>query len=213
VSEARVIIVGCGGHARVLMDALSLQGVAVAGLTDADATRHGQRISGFEVLGDDSVLERFAPQSTVLVNGIGSTASMDGRKAVFERLKARGYRFFTVVHPSAVLAQDVVLEEGAQVMAGAVIQTGASVGRNSIVNTGARVDHDCRVGAHVHLAPGVVLSGDVEIGEGSHVGTRAAIVQGIRVGAGCLVAAGAVVVKDVAAGARVAGVPAKDLRR
>ena len=208
-----VIVIGAGGHARVLLDVLARCGVMVAGLTDADASKHGKLLSGFRILGADGVLEKHPPGSTILVNAMGSTESMTTRQAVFERLKAAGYGFLTLAHPSALIAPDVVLGEGVQVMAGAIVQPGARIGANSIVNTGAQVDHDCIIGAHVHLSPGATLSGTVTVGDGSHIGTGATIVQGLRVGRGCLVAAGAVVTRGVADGERVAGVPAQRIRQ
>jgi len=204
-----VILIGAGGHARVLLDALALNQVAVLGLTDADRGKHGQLLEGSRVLGDDSVLERFAPQTTLLVNALGSTDTMRPREQAYERLRALGYRFMTVVHPSAVVAKSAQLGEGVQLMAGAIVQPGASVGDNSLVNTGAQLDHDCVVGRHVHLAPGATLSGAVRVGNASHIGTGATVVQGITIGARCLIAAGAVVTADVADADRVAGVPAR----
>jgi sugar O-acyltransferase (sialic acid O-acetyltransferase NeuD family) len=214
VSTAQaVIVIGAGGHARVLLDTLARCGVMVAGLTDADPAKHGKLLVGVRILGADSILEKHRPGSTILVNAMGSTESMTTRQAIFERLKAAGYGFLAVTHPSAVIAPDAVLGEGVQVMAGAIIQPGAKIGANSILNTGAQVDHDCVIGAHVHLAPGATLSGTVAVGDGTHVGTGATIVQGLRVGRGCLVAAGSVVTKDVADGERVAGVPARRIRK
>jgi UDP-perosamine 4-acetyltransferase len=79
------------------------------------------------------------------------------------------------------------------------------------VNTSSSIDHDCRIGAHVHVAPGVTLSGGVEVGDGTHIGTGACVIQRIRIASHCFVAAGAVVVRDVAMNAKVAGVPAREL--
>lgn len=203
-----VIVIGAGGHARVLLDVLGRCGVAVAGLTDADTGKHGKLLAGVRILGGDKVLDQHPPASTVLVNAMGSTKSMSLRQEVFERLRAGGYGFLTLVHPSAVIAPDAVLGEGVQVMAGAIIQPGAKIGANSILNTGAHVDHDCQIGAHVHLSPGVTLSGTVTVGDGTHIGTAATVVQGLRIGRGCFVAAGAVVTRDLADGERVKGVPA-----
>lgn len=208
----KVIVIGAGGHARVLLDVLERCGVAVAGLTDADAGKHGKLLAGVRILGGDQVLDKYPPASIMLVNAMGSTESMTLRQKVYERLKSGGYRFLTLVHPSAVVAVDVLLGEGVQVMAGAIIQPGVKIGANSILNTGARVDHDCLIGEHVHLSPGVILSGTVKVGDGTHVGTAAVVVQGLRIGRGCLVAAGAVVTKHVADGKRVAGVPARRMR-
>ena len=124
-------------------------------------------------------------------------------------LKILGYDFSTVIHPSAVVTSDVILGEGSQGMSGEVIQPGSHIGCNTIINTRASVDHDCIIGDHVHISPGVTLSGGVDIGAGSHIGTGATLIQGISIGCGCLVAAGAVVVKDITDGEMVRGVPAR----
>ena len=94
-----------------------------------------------------------------------------------------------------------------------MVGTGTRIKDNAIVNTRAVADHDCRIGAHVHLAPGAVLSGGVIVGNGTHVGTGAGVIQGVRIGKGCLVAAGAAVTVDVEDGAAVAGVPARRMNR
>lgn len=206
-----VIVIGGGGHAKVLIEALRRSGIEVLGLTDPDPKGAARRIPGVPVLGDDGALAAHPPGTVELVNGVGSTGDTGPRRAVFERWRERGYGFATVVHPSAVVAPDAALAEGAQVMAGAVIQPGVSVGADAIVNTGAVVDHDCAIGEHAHIAPGAVLSGGVTVGAGAHVGTGAAVVQGVEIGAGAVVAAGAAVVGPVAPGATVAGVPARKI--
>lgn len=201
-----IILIGSGGHALVLLDALLVAGAKVIGLTDADAARRGLTILGHTVLGGDDVLERYPPGSVALANGVGSTASTASRQRIYERLCGAGYAFARVVHPAAVIARSATVESGAQVMAGAVVQAGAHIAENSIVNTGATVDHGCRIGAHVHVAPGVTLSGDVVVGDGSHVGAGATVIQGVRIGRGSIVGAGAVVLGNVPDGAKVLGV-------
>lgn len=195
----------------MLAEALLRSGVRLTGCVAPDAPK--QLPLALPFLGDDRVIATFDPATVMLVNGIGSGGRSDKRKAIFLRFRASGYRFATVVHPSAVLATDVQLAEGAQVMAGAVIQPGCRLGENVIVNTGVLLDHDCEIGAHTHLAPGAVLSGDVRIGAGVFVGTGARVIQGIAIGTGAVVGAGAVVVCDVADDAVVVGVPARRLAR
>ncbi len=208
-----IIILGAGGHAKVLVDALQRGARSVVGLADENPTLCGRRVLGVEVMGGDEFVLRHPPGTVLLANGIGSVDSMRIRAAVYQRFKSRGYAFATVIHPSAVIGGEAVLGEGAQILAGAVIGPSVTIGENSIVNTGASVDHDCRIGAHVHLAPGVVLSGGVTIGDETHVGTGATVIQGVTIGAGCLIAAGAVVIADVHPLARVAGVPARKLEQ
>ncbi|MFA7243562.1 MAG: acetyltransferase [Sulfuricellaceae bacterium] len=204
-----VIILGAGGHAKVLIDALRQQTVELTGIADADPGKKGQLLFDVLVIGDDDEVMNYPAESICLVNGVGSVSVNPQRRQLFEQFKNQGYQFATVVHPSVIMAADVVLSEGAQIMAGAVIQCGCSIGKNSVINTGSIVDHDCYIGDHVHISPGVVLSGGVCVGENSHVGAGATVIQGIRIGSNSLVAAGAVVTKDVPDDAIVMGVPAR----
>lgn len=208
-----IIILGGGGHSKVLVEALLAGSVAIAGIVDPDPALIGCSILGVSVLGGDDEVLRYFHGEVRLVNGLGSTGLPQKRKDIFELFSLQGYIFVTVVHPSAVVASDVHLDEGVQIMAGAVIQPGSRLGRNAIVNTNASVDHDCQIGNHVHLAPGVTLSGEVTIGDSVHIGTGATVIQGIRIGSGSLIAAGAVVINDIPAGSIAMGVPAKVIRK
>lgn len=184
------IIVGAGGHARVLAEILVLLGKRIAGVSDLQSKP--LRMGKLEIpwLGtDEAVMRQYQPDEFVLVNAIGSTGDMGPRRRVYENFKKNGYRFATLVHPSAVVSPNASLGEGVQVMAGAVIQTGVSVGCNSIINTRASVDHDCVIRDHVFVAPGAILCGAVELGEMTHLGPGAVAVQGSKAGRECLIKA------------------------
>lgn len=144
-----------------------------------------------------------------LVNGLGSVMNTALRADIFNKFKNLGYNFRQVVHPSAIIAKDCILGECVQIMAGAVVNTGTNIAANSIINTGAVVDHECIIGSHVHIAPGVTLSGGVLVGDGSHIGAGATVIQGVSIGRNALIGAGAVVLKDVPPNAKVVGVPAR----
>ncbi len=186
-----VVLVGGGGHARVIRDTLEAAGRTLIGVVDRDPA--AIQVSGVNVLGDDSAALALAPESVEMANGVGGIGDTLLRRQVFEKFKAHGFTFATVIHPSAVVALDVQLGEGCQVMAGAVVQTGVVIGRNAIVNTRTCIDHDSRIGDHCHIAPGVILCGNVCVGAGSHIGAGAVIVQGAEIGPDSFVKAGALV--------------------
>lgn len=208
--DAAIIILGAGGHAKVLIDALLASSAVILGIVDPNSALAGTKIIGVPVLGGDNLVNEFPPTEVLLVNGLGSVGLPIIRQQLYDRFKGLGYNFATVVHPSAVIASEVVLGEGVQIMAGVVIQPGCHIGINSIINTRVAVDHDCIIGEHAHIAPGVTMSGGVTVGACSHIGTAATVIQGISIGKGCLIAAGAVVTKDIADGAKVRGVPARE---
>lgn len=191
-----VIVIGAGGHAKVLVDALLAGNVDLIGITDNDPAKVGDRLLGVTVLGSDDVLANYPPNVADLVLGVGSVRVSEIRQKIFAHFKMAGYQFRTIVHPSAVIAREVVLGEGCQVMAGAIIQAGSHLGENILVNTRASIDHDCRIGDHVHLGPGTTLCANVSIGEGCHVGSGATITQGIRLGRNVQVGAGALILRN-----------------
>jgi len=204
-----IIIIGAGGHAKVLIDTLKSQSANIIGITDPDPNKAGKNILGVPVIGDDAVIETYCNDSIELVNGIGMITNGNKRQQVFENFKKRGYSFANVIHHSVVLSSDVELSEGIQIMAGVIVQPGCKIGTNSIINSRASIDHDTIIDSHVHVAPGVTLSGGVQIGSGTLIGTGATIIHGVRIGKNAIIAAGAVVIRDVPDGATVMGVPAK----
>jgi len=209
----KYILIGTGEHARVLADAMRACGLALSAVASPDVPVPGGLLSGLPHLASDEEVLAIGPDGILLVNGIGSIARPHKRRAAYEKFRSAGFRFASVVHPSAVIASYVEIESGAQIMAGAVVQTGARIGGDALLNTGALVDHDCRIGEHVHIAPGACLSGNVSVGNSSHIGIGASVIQGKTIGADVIVAAGAVVISDIPDGATVAGVPARAIQR
>jgi UDP-perosamine 4-acetyltransferase len=204
VSGARLLLLGAGGHARVVRALAAACGLEVAGVCDPALARDGAATwNGLPVLGDDSALEALPPTQTRLLNGLGQMPGSNIRARLHARLAAKGFTFPALAHPAAWVAPGVALGDGVQVMAGAMVQPGCDIGPGTIVNTRAGVDHDCRLGKDVHIAPGATLCGAVAVGDGAFVGAGATVLPGLRLGAGAMVAAGAVVTRDVPDGGRV----------
>lgn len=210
-----VIVIGSGGHAAVVADALLASGKQVIGFTDTDPTRYGQLLCGLPVLGSDHVLQDRDRAALRLANGIGGTGSAESknvRRAVQENLESLGWRFVGVRHPSAIVSRFASVGDGVHLLASCVIQAGAVIGDGCIVNTAAVVEHDATIGRYTHVACGAVLCGAVSIGTGSHIGAGAVVRQGVRLGDEVVVGAGAVVVEDSQCGATLVGVPAREKR-
>lgn len=206
-----VLVLGAGGHAKVVIDALQAAGADILGAVDADPTTDGKNILGVDILGTDAVALDHSPDAVSLVNGVGSTTASSPRQDLYRRFVDAGYAFATVIHPSAVIGGEVEKADAVQIMAGAVIQPGCRIGANAIINTRASIDHDCVIGDHVHIAPGVVLGGGIAVGSGSHIGAGSCIIQNVHIGENVLIAVGAAVVTDIWDGARIAGVPAQEM--
>jgi len=205
-----VVILGAGGHAKVLLSLLHAIGVEVRGVCDPGLAAQSVAMwRGIAVLGGDEALDRLDPASIGLVNGMGQTVESSRRQGLFEALCTKGFGFPALVHPAAWVDPTVMLHAGVQVMAGAVIQPDSTIGANTIVNTGARIDHDCIIGEHVHVAPGAVLCGGVKVARGAFIGAGSTTIQGVSIGESCIVGAGVVLVRDLQAGHLVMGSPVR----
>lgn len=205
----RILVVGAGGHAAVVLDALLASGVEPAdiALADDDPALWGREVLGFVVVDP-------ASQGAVSARWVHAAMGDAGaREACLARLAVGDRHPRSVVHPGASVSRFARLEPGCFVAARAVVAPRVSLARGVIVNHGAIVDHDCAVGAFAHIAPNATLGGAARVGAHALVGAGANLLPGVAVGDGALVGAGAVVNRDVPAGGRVAGVPARAIPR
>ncbi len=171
-----VLLLGLGGHAKVLINMLRLRGRDIKGALSPDPL--GAAVLGVPVIGNDSDLESFSPNDIELVNALGHLPNNNIRDTLFKSGKQYGFSFANVIHPSAIIAEDVKFGEGIQIMAGAIIEPAVEIGDNSIVNTGASINHDTIIGVHSHIAPGVVVCGGANIGDGVFVGAASSLMPG-----------------------------------
>ena len=204
----RVIQFGAGGHAKVVLEALlgSDRGTLVT-LLDDNPDAQARSLSGIRVSGGREWL-RDHWKAAPVVPAIGNNAA---RAEFVQWLLREGRSLRSVIHPSAVLSPSVTLGAGSFLAAGAVINAETVLGEAVIVNTAASVDHDCRIGALSHIAPGARLCGGVTVGERTLVGTGSAVIPGISIGSDVVIGAGSTVIADVPSGARVAGCPARPI--
>ncbi len=211
----KLVVVGAGGHARSVLDAVRAAGEheAVA-CTDPRPELAGQDLDGVPIVGDDSqladLLEGGVGGACI---GLGGSADNRPRKALFERVVGGGFQLPVIIHPAATVSSNARLGRGCVVLAAAVVGPGASLADNVVVNTGAVVEHDCIIEAHVHIATGALLGGEVVCERLAHIGIGASVLNSVRIGAGAVVGGGSAVIRDVASETTVVGCPAVPLQR
>lgn len=200
-----LLLVGGGGHAKVVIDIAHAAGFSVVGFLDSDPA--APPIGEVRRLGDDATAAALRAQGLALAFvALGDNRL---RRKIGERLRAEGFRLATLVHPSAVVSPSASIGEGTVIMPLAVVNAAARIGDYVIVNTGAIVEHDCVLGDGVHVAPRSALGGCCTLGEGVFFGIGACARPLSRIGAGATVGAGAVVVGEIMANIVVVGAPAR----
>jgi UDP-perosamine 4-acetyltransferase len=203
----RVALLGGGGHAAVVIEAMRAAGQSPAFVLDRNRALAGTVIDQVPVLGDDGDLAR--REVTHFVVTLGAVGQGGERHRLFEIGIAAGLLPLTVVHPAAVISTSSRIGAGSVILAGAAVCARATIGRNVIINTRAVVEHDCQIGDHVHVATAACLCGGVGVGERALVGAGATVRQGIAIGPDAVVGLGSAVIDDVPPGAIVMGVPAR----
>ena len=207
----RIVVIGGGGHAKVVICVLKKLGYAIAGYTD----NHDRgTILGIPHLGSDSDLNPLIEkrQCVAAIVGIGKVDTSDIRLSLQRRFAERGFTFPAICSPHAVINEEVTLGAGAVVLDGAIVNSGTILGEACVLNTGSTIDHDCVIGANVHIAPGVTLSGGVTVGDNCMIGTGTRIIQSLTICEGCLIGAGSTVVEDIFEAGTYVGSPAKKIR-
>jgi UDP-perosamine 4-acetyltransferase len=216
VATKPILVIGAGGHGKVVADVAFSAGFKILGYLDRNADKVGSTVvagRGKVLYSDDTLPPAFVKtgkigsKRTAIALGIGDNRA---RLRYADWLAAAPLP--ALVHSSATVSGEALVEGGAVVMANAAVNPGARICRASVVNTAAVVEHDCVLGEGAHLGPGAVLCGNVHIGSLAFIGAQAVIIPGVRVGDGATVGAGCVVLEDVPAGATVVGNPARPKR-
>lgn len=199
------LIIGAGGHGKVVADALVSAGMSLIGFVDDDPKITGKKVLNFPVLGKIDQWLEFNAEGIVIAIGNNYI-----RRSIREKTETQGRpNWITVIHPRATVSNTVKLGIGTVILAGAIVNPDTEIGQHAIINTGATIDHDCKVGDYVHIAPGVHLAGGVQIGDNTLIGIGSAIIPGLHVGNDTTVGAGAVITRDVPASVTARGVPAR----
>jgi UDP-perosamine 4-acetyltransferase len=205
----KVIVVGSGGHAKVVIDILQeMKDFEIIGVT-SNSLDINSRFGEYAVLGEDAVIKDFAIEGIYYaVMGLGGYRDNILRKTVFDLVKGMGMSFINAIHPSAIISKTAKLGEGVVIFPGVIINTDVQIGNNTIIATGSTIDHETIIGDHVLVSAGVTIGAYSKINDNAVIALGAKAVSGIIIGDNALVAAGAVVIKDVLPNETVYGIPA-----
>lgn len=200
--EKKLIIIGAGGHGRVVADVAKLCGYSEISFLDDS---FGTATAECSVVGKVCAANKYYCTHDFFV-AIGNS---EVRERIMNEIKSEGGSFATLMHPSAVIGSNVEIGRGSVVMAGVVINAGAVIGEGVIINTSSSVDHDSRIGDYVHVSVGAHLAGTVEVGKRTMIGAGATVINNIDICEDCMVGAGAVVVRNIKNSGTYIGVPAR----
>lgn len=185
-----VIIIGAGGHAKVIADIIYKSGDNLIGFLDDNLANKGKEIYlGKKVLGTTKDIEIY--NKNYFIIGIGNNSI---RKKINNE---NNLKLYTAIHPSAIIAEDVKIGTGSVIMAGVVINPGTVIGKNCIINTCSSLDHDNLLEDYVHISPGAHLAGTVKVKEGTWICAGVTVINNITIAKNNIIGAGATVIKNI----------------
>jgi sugar O-acyltransferase (sialic acid O-acetyltransferase NeuD family) len=205
VAELPVVVLGAGGHGKVVADILMAMGRPPLGFLDTNKPV-GTLVLGLPVLGDEDWL---ATNRAAAALGIGDNAT---RERLAAGVLERGASLISAIHPRAVVASSAKIADGVVIAALAVVNPDATIERGVIVNTGAIVEHDCVIGAFAHLATNATTGGGCNVGGLTLLGSGATMLPYTRVGDRSVIGSHALVSRDIPSQSLARGVPARVAR-
>jgi len=220
----KCIIVGGGGHGRVVLDILqNADQYDVVGFVDSKAATslfpslirgdaRGARLETLapdkSILGSVDDLPRLRDQLSV-THAIVAIGDNTARGRLADKIDAWGIELINAIHPTANIAGNATIGRNVVIAAGTIVCCHCRIGDSVILNTGCIVDHECVIATAAHVCPGVRLAGRVTIEAGVMVGIGASVIQNIRIGCQAVIGAGAVVIRDVEPHTTIVGVQEK----
>lgn len=206
-ADRPIWIVGAGGLARGMVDALRLQRRSIGGLVVQPGVDAGW-FTG-DTIGEDAT--GTIPGPFEFAVAIGDNAR---RKAISARMAASrpDAGVATVIHPSAVIARSASLGEGSIVLGSVNVGPAAAIGAHVLLYTGTIVEHDCQIADFASTGPGAILGGGVRVGETSFIGLGARVAHGRTIGADSVIGMGASVIRDIPDRVVAVGSPARAIR-
>ena len=203
-----LVIIGAGGHGRVVADGAQLLGTYGKIVFLDDRYKKAEESGGWLIIGLIDDFPKYLESSDFIV-AIGNNAF---RAKVNKKLEDANANIVSIIHPSAVVSPNTSIGKGVVICANAAINVGTQIGDGCIINTGATIDHDCKIDSYVHVSPGVNIAGGVNINKLSWLGIGSTVIESLTVAENTQVGAGAVVTQSTQINSLYLGVPARRIR-
>ena len=204
-----ILVIGAGGHARVVVDVAKSAGFEVCGIIDINFLSQKESIINTPVIGGMNTLKDYDPESIGVAIALGKS---ELRSEYFIKILNSKFKIISIISPTAIISKYVKMGKGVFVNAGAIISAEAIIGNNTIINSGAIVEHEVKIGKDSHVGPGVKIGGRTTIGDNTFIGLGATIIDNIKIGNCVTIGAGSVIINDIDPNTTIVGIPGRTVK-
>jgi sugar O-acyltransferase (sialic acid O-acetyltransferase NeuD family) len=209
LSSIKLVLIGSGGHCRVIIDTAKRLGLNILGIIDIDYNGNKEEILDVPVIGGISTLSELDPNEVSVNVSIGDNLI---RAKYFKMAKEKGFSTPSIISKTAIISEYATINSGNFINTAAVINAEAEIGENSIINTGVIIEHEVVIGKNCHVCPGVKIGGRVTIGDGAFIGIGTSVIDYVSIGNNAVIGAGSVIIGDVESNSKVVGVYGKRVK-
>ncbi|MHA1347925.1 MAG: acetyltransferase [Candidatus Heimdallarchaeaceae archaeon] len=205
MSKERIFIIGAGGHGQEVADYMLSAGIEPEGFFDDNPDLMGKSFLGIPVIGKIMDAKKIDGKFIIAIG------YNEARLKIVNNLQIPREKYFTFIHPTAIIGRKTKIGEGSTIMARSIVNVDASVGKHTIINPNAVVGHHDVIGDFVFIV-GSHLGGYVKIEEGAFLGIGVSVIPSIKIGKWSVIGAGSVVIDDVPDYAVVVGNPGRIIK-
>ena len=203
MSDSKYYLIGAGGHAKVVWEAMNSTKNVISGCF-ADDYESSTFHKSLPHLGKN--IQNFIDEKSFFNIAIGNNKV---RKKIANMYNCN---YYNAIHKQSIISKSSIIGLGNSILARAVINPFSEIGNHCIINTAAVIEHDNYISDYVHISPNVTLCGNVRVGEGTHIGAGAVIIPNINIGKWCVIGAGAVIIRNIPDNAVVVGNPGRIIK-
>jgi len=212
MKKTEIILIGGGGHCKSCIDVIETEGkYAIKGILDLPS-EIGNKVLGYEVIGNDDDIEYYAKKSYSFIITVGHMGNTKLREKLFKIVSDNGGKLPVIISPKAHVSKYAKIGKGSIIMHNAIINADAIIGDNCIVNSKALIEHDALIGDNCHISTNAIINGNCKVGNDCFIGSNSALKNGIEIEKGSFIGIGSVVTKSIFESGLFFGSPAKKIK-
>lgn len=210
----KILLFGGGGHCKSVLDSLlELNEYEEIGIVDV-RENIGKSVMGIPVIGCEyDLLDLFRRDYKYAFVTVGSVGNPSIRIKFYNLLNEIGYENPSIIDNSAKVSKYAIIDPGVFIGKQSIVNAGSYIYKGAIINSGSIIEHDCQIGAFVHISSGAVMGGGVIIGANSHIGINTAIKQQIHIGSNSIIGMSSVVLHNISDNIIAYGNPCREVRK